>query len=63
MADFPGGDSTSISKLMIDYYLLDAVRTPALDGMALWGTCAGMILLAKNFRTETPAASAHGLKT
>jgi len=44
----PGGESTSISKLMLDYHLTDKVRELALDGLPLLGTCAGMILLAKD---------------
>jgi len=44
----PGGESTSISKLMRAYHLTDKVRELALDGLPLLGTCAGMILLAKD---------------
>ena len=43
----PGGESTSISKLMKDYNLMEPVRDMALKGLAIMGTCAGMILLAK----------------
>jgi 5'-phosphate synthase pdxT subunit len=42
----PGGESTSISKLMLDYDLLNEVRNLAKNGLAIFGTCAGMILLA-----------------
>ncbi len=44
----PGGESTTIGKLMYMYGLIDAVRTRVLQGMPLWGTCAGAILLAKH---------------
>ncbi len=42
----PGGESTSISKLMLDYNLLDGIRNLAKSGLPILGTCAGMILLA-----------------
>ena len=42
----PGGESTSISKLMLDYNLVDEVKRLASNGLPIFGTCAGMILLA-----------------
>ncbi len=42
----PGGESTSISKLMRDYDLMSEVRNLARNGLPVFGTCAGMILLA-----------------
>jgi len=42
----PGGESTSISKLMRDYDLMNEVGTLAREGLPIFGTCAGMILLA-----------------
>jgi len=42
----PGGESTSISKLMRDYDLMNEVRNLARNGLPVLGTCAGMILLA-----------------
>ncbi len=42
----PGGESTSISKLMLDYNLISEVRNLAKNGLPIFGTCAGMILLA-----------------
>ena len=42
----PGGESTSISKLMLYYDLMGRVRNLAENGVPLFGTCAGMILLA-----------------
>ena len=47
----PGGESTAIAKLMETLRLLRADRargTPT--GMAVWGTCAGAILIAKRDR-------------
>lgn len=43
----PGGESTSIVRLMRTSGLLDPLRTLAGHGFPIWGTCAGMILLAK----------------
>lgn len=43
----PGGESTTISRLIHQWELLEPVRQRALDGMAVWGTCAGAILLAE----------------
>ena len=43
----PGGESTAIGKLMVDYDLLDPVREKALNGLPVFGTCAGLVLLAK----------------
>jgi 5'-phosphate synthase pdxT subunit len=42
----PGGESTSISKLMLSYNLMNEVRDLAQNGLPIFGTCAGMILLA-----------------
>ncbi len=43
----PGGESTTMSRLMLDYHLTDRLRGLARDGLPIMGTCAGMILLAK----------------
>ena len=43
----PGGESTSIGKLIRDYDLLEPLRRLAEQGLPIMGTCAGMILLAK----------------
>ena len=43
----PGGESTTIGKLMVATGLLDAVRAGARGGMPVFGTCAGLILMAK----------------
>ena len=42
----PGGESTSIGKLMLDYNLMSEIRNLAKNGLPIFGTCAGMILLA-----------------
>lgn len=43
----PGGESTAISKLMVAYGFYDPIVERHAAGMAVWGTCAGAILLAK----------------
>ncbi|WP_433548539.1 pyridoxal 5'-phosphate synthase glutaminase subunit PdxT [Streptomyces sp. CA-294286] len=42
----PGGESTTISKLAALFGLLEPLRTRIADGMPVYGTCAGLILLA-----------------
>ena len=42
----PGGESTTMSKLAVRYGLLDPLRKRVADGMPVYGTCAGMIMLA-----------------
>lgn len=43
----PGGESTSISRLMLDYNLVSEIKNLAKNGLPILGTCAGMILLAR----------------
>ena len=43
----PGGESTTLSKLMRSFDLMDRVRQLAQAGFPILGTCAGMILLGK----------------
>jgi 5'-phosphate synthase pdxT subunit len=43
----PGGESTTIGKVARQWGLLEPVRAFARLGRPLWGTCAGMILMAK----------------
>jgi 5'-phosphate synthase pdxT subunit len=42
----PGGESTTMSKLARTFDLLDPLRQAAKEGMPMFGTCAGMIMLA-----------------
>jgi len=45
----PGGESTTIGKLLGRTGLLDAIRQQATtDALPLWGTCAGLIVLARD---------------
>lgn len=43
----PGGESTTITRLMINYDLLEPLQGLAGRGFPIWGTCAGAIVLAK----------------
>ncbi len=43
----PGGESTTISKLLVKFELFDDIVRRAGEGMPILGTCAGCILLAK----------------
>ncbi|MFI8785924.1 pyridoxal 5'-phosphate synthase glutaminase subunit PdxT [Streptomyces sp. NPDC055105] len=42
----PGGESTTISKLAVLFGLMEPLRARVREGMPVYGTCAGMILLA-----------------
>jgi 5'-phosphate synthase pdxT subunit len=42
----PGGESTAISNLAVSFGLLDPVRKRIADGMPVYGSCAGMIMMA-----------------
>lgn len=44
----PGGESTAIGKLLVSYQLLEPLKTLISSGRPVWGTCAGLILLAKD---------------
>lgn len=47
----PGGESTTIGKLATDYGLIDPLRA-FVNQKPTWGTCAGMIFLAKNIGVD-----------
>jgi pyridoxal 5'-phosphate synthase pdxT subunit len=47
----PGGESTTIGKLMVTYGLLEPLRRTIEAGTPVYGTCAGMILLARDIGT------------
>lgn len=49
----PGGESTTIGKLMVDFDLLEPIRNFG-RSHALWGTCAGAILLSKDVHRPQP---------
>src|SRR5687768_1332953 len=47
----PGGESTTIGKLAAEYGLIDPLRAFAVR-KPTWGTCAGMIFLAKDIGND-----------
>lgn len=49
----PGGESTTQIKLLKELGLMDQVRRDIMAGMPVFGTCAGLILLAKHVDGES----------
>lgn len=52
----PGGESTTISRLMLEFQLMQPIIELARAGLPILGTCAGMVLLARDvsdFRLQT----------
>jgi 5'-phosphate synthase pdxT subunit len=43
----PGGESTTVGKLAVTYGLVEPIRVMADAGKPVWGTCAGLIFLAR----------------
>ncbi|MGH3651327.1 pyridoxal 5'-phosphate synthase glutaminase subunit PdxT [Glutamicibacter sp.] len=54
----PGGESSVIDRLSRNYGLADPIKERIADGMPVYGSCAGMIMLAD--RIENPAISRDG---
>ena len=51
----PGGESTTIGKLLMDLGMMEPLRQRILDGMPVYGSCAGLILLCKDIEdSEQP---------
>lgn len=48
----PGGESTTMGKLLRETELYNTIKDRILDGMPVFGTCAGMILLAKEIENS-----------
>lgn len=57
----PGGESTAIAKLMDSYGFYEPIRRHAAEGLAVWGTCAGAILLARNVLDAVPGQQSLAL--
>jgi 5'-phosphate synthase pdxT subunit len=56
----PGGESTTMSRLLHTSGLFDALTSRIGDGMPVFGTCAGMILLASNIVDGRPDQQSFG---
>ena len=50
----PGGESTTIVQLMDTFKLTEEISGLVKGGMPTWGTCAGMIILAKEITEDRP---------
>ena len=50
----PGGESTTISRLLQVFELLEPLRAAVADGLPVYGSCAGMILLARDVLDGRP---------
>jgi 5'-phosphate synthase pdxT subunit len=57
----PGGESTTMGLLAQKWGLLEPLQVFARSGRPIWGTCAGMILLAKNVVDGVPGQPILGL--
>ncbi|MBE7188903.1 pyridoxal 5'-phosphate synthase glutaminase subunit PdxT [Jatrophihabitans endophyticus] len=59
----PGGESTTIVKLARIFDLLEPLRARVAGGLPVYGSCAGMILLADRVDTGAAAAGGDGIDT
>ena len=48
----PGGESTAMGKLLRDQQMLISLREAILNGLPVFGTCAGLILLARRITSR-----------
>ncbi|MGH2698951.1 MAG: pyridoxal 5'-phosphate synthase glutaminase subunit PdxT [Actinomycetota bacterium] len=60
-AVLPGGESTTIGKLLARFELLEPLRERANEGMPLYGTCAGLILMANEIVGDQDAPHRLGV--
>ncbi|MFN8523380.1 MAG: pyridoxal 5'-phosphate synthase glutaminase subunit PdxT [Chloroflexota bacterium] len=59
----PGGESTTIGKLLVDFKLLEPLRALIDGGLPVYGTCAGAILLARDIGgLDQPLLAAMDIK-
>ena len=56
----PGGESTTMSRLLDTSGLFDDLKARLSDGMPVFGTCAGMILLASDVLDGRPDQRSFG---
>ncbi len=57
----PGGESTVMGKLLRELGLFEPLRTQILEGLPVFGTCAGLILLAQEITGERPYLGTMGI--
>ncbi|WP_173160689.1 pyridoxal 5'-phosphate synthase glutaminase subunit PdxT [Phytohabitans suffuscus] len=56
----PGGESTTMSKLSIEFGLIEPIRKRIAGGMPVYGSCAGMIMLAERVLDGRPDQESFG---
>jgi pyridoxal 5'-phosphate synthase pdxT subunit len=56
----PGGESTTMSNLLTSSGLFDAIEARLADGLPVFGTCAGLILLAREIHDGRPDQRSFG---
>ncbi len=56
----PGGESTTMSKLAVEFELLDPVRKLIAGGLPAYGSCAGMIMLSAEVLDGRPDQRGFG---
>lgn len=56
----PGGESTTISKLAIAFGLMEPIRAAIAQGLPVYGSCAGMILLSREILDPASAQESFG---
>jgi 5'-phosphate synthase pdxT subunit len=54
----PGGESTTIGRLLVRFELLEPIQRRANKDLAVWGTCAGAILMANTITEGRKAGQA-----
>jgi 5'-phosphate synthase pdxT subunit len=57
----PGGESTTIGKLLARYHLDQAIKDAHAQGKPIYGTCAGLILLAREIEQGTEERGGQNL--
>ncbi len=58
----PGGESTTFGKLASEFDLIEPLRSFCHSGKPVWGTCAGMIFLAKDVGRKQPVIGLMDVK-
>ena len=48
----PGGESTTMCKLLLELKMMDNLRNKIQSGLPVFGTCAGLILLSKKIQNQ-----------
>ena len=56
----PGGESTTISKLAKSFDLFDLIKSRIASGLPTYGSCAGMIMVAKSIKDPSSGQETFG---